>query len=212
MGSRKDFTVEVQIDPCTGKQGLTTKALVDSGCMGSSINSTYVQKHGLDTRKAMVSIPIYNADGTRNAGGNITEFIELKLTIGGHSERIDLMVTNLGKKDIYLGHDWLKQHNPAINWKTGSIIFQRCQCSRNILELPDADPDDRWDEELEEGNTILTVRMKEELMIRALHHANNLAAATSADKPKKTYEEMVPPHYQSFWDLFSKENFNKLPK
>ncbi len=48
------------------------------------------------------------------------------MTIGGHTERINLAITNLGKKDIYLGHDWLKHHNPSVNWKTQSIIFGCC--------------------------------------------------------------------------------------
>ncbi len=60
------------------------------------------------------------------------------------------------------------------------------------LVLPDNDPNDRWDEELEEGDTILAVRMDEELIIRSMHHANELAATANADKPKKTFEEMVP--------------------
>ncbi len=70
------------------------------------------RKHNLDTKKALIPIPVYNADGTCNQGGDITEFIELSMTIGEHHERIDLAITNLGKKDIYLGHDWLKHHNP----------------------------------------------------------------------------------------------------
>ncbi len=53
------------------------------------------------------------------------------------------------------------------------------------LELPDADPDNHWDEELEEGDTILAVRMEEELIIRSIHHTNDLAAAANAEKPKE---------------------------
>ncbi len=143
--------------------------------------------------------------------GDITEFVELRMTIGGHSEHIDLAVTELGKKDVYLGHDWLKRHNPSVNWKTSTIIFGQCQCIKNHLEHPDADPNDRWDEELEEGDTILAVKTEEELIIRAVHHANELAVVANTDKLKKTFEEMVPPHYHSFYDLFSKENFDKLP-
>ncbi len=79
------------------------------------------------------------------------------MMIGEHCERIDLAITNLGKKDIYLGHDWLKRHNPSINWERSMIIFSRCHCMGEQLVLPDADPDDRWDEELEEGDTILAV-------------------------------------------------------
>ncbi len=78
------------------------------------------------------------------------------MTIGGHTERIDLAITNLGKQDVYLGHDWLKRHNPSVNWKMQSILFGCCSCTGNRFMLPDADPDDKWDEELEEGETILT--------------------------------------------------------
>ncbi len=202
----------MSIEPVSSLLKLTTRALIDSGCTGSAINQAYVTKHGLDTRKALIPIPVYNADGTRNQGGDITEFVELSLTIGDHRERIDLAVTNLGKKDIYLGHDWLKRHNPSVNWERGTIIFGRCHCMGEQLVLPDNDPDDRWDEELEEGDTILAVRMDEELIIRGVHHANELAAAANAEKPKKTFEEMVPEHYRSFRDLFSKDSFDELPE
>lgn len=102
-----------------------------------------MRKHGIDTKKVLILIPVYNADGTRNQGGDITEFVELQMTIGEHRERIDLAMTNLGKKDIYLRHDWLKRHNPSVNWECGTIIFGRCDCMGDRLVLPDADPDDQ---------------------------------------------------------------------
>ncbi len=145
------------LEPVSSLLKLSTKALIDSGCTGSAINQAYIEKHNLDTKKALIPIPVYNADGTRNQGGDITEFVELSMMIGEHCERIDLAITNLGKKDIYLGHDWLKRHNPSINWERSMIIFSRCHCMGEQLVLPDADPDDRWDEELEEGDTILAV-------------------------------------------------------
>ncbi len=188
------------------------KALIDSGCTGSAINQAYIEKHNLDMKKALIPIPVYNANGTRNQGGDITEFIELLMTIGEHREHINLAMTNLSKKGIYLRHDRLKCHNPSINWERGTIIFGRCNCMGERLVLPDADPDDRWDEELEKGDSILAVRMEEELIIRAIHHANDLTAAAHAEKPKRTFEEMVPEHYHSFRDLFAKENFDKLPE
>ncbi len=54
--------------------------------------------------------------------------------------------------------------------------------------------------------------MEEELVIHTMHHANKLAAAANVEKPKKTFEEMVPAHYHSFHNFFSKENFNELPE
>ncbi len=204
--TKSDFLVPILLHPVTGTKILTKKGLLDSGCTSSAINKRFVDEHRLETCKTAVPIPIYNADGTHNAGGDITEFAEVRMTIGGHMERIDLAITNLGKRDVYLGH------NPSVNWKTQSILFGRCSCAGNRFTLPNADPDNKWDEELEEGKTILSMRMEEELVICALHHANELAAAANAEKPKKTFAEMVPEHYHSFRDLFSKENFDELPE
>ncbi len=66
--SANNFMLKVRLSPCTGTQALTTKALIDSGCTGSTINHTYVQKHQLETWQMTVPIPVYNADGTRNRG------------------------------------------------------------------------------------------------------------------------------------------------
>ncbi len=121
--SATNFMVDVVLNPVTGTKTLSTWGLLDSGCTSSAINRSFVEQHRLETRKILIPIPVYNADGTRNAGGDITEYVETCMTIKGHVERIDLAVTNLGRKDIYLGHDWLKRHNPSVNWKTQSILF-----------------------------------------------------------------------------------------
>ncbi|SJL04855.1 uncharacterized protein ARMOST_08226 [Armillaria ostoyae] len=183
--SSRDFMLNVQLTTLTNRQTFATRGLVDSGCTSSAINRAFVQKHHLDTVKTAIPIIVYNADSSRNKGGDITEYVEVRLTIGNHEERIDLAVTDLGTKDLYLGHDWLKRHNPVINWETGTVIFGRCQCVKNPFPLPDADPDDRWDEELEDGDVILAVNMEEELVIRAVHHTNDLAATANAEKPPK---------------------------
>ncbi len=77
--------------------------------------------------------------------------------------------------------------------------------------LPDADPDDKWDKELEEGETILTIDFMQAILIHA-HHANGLAAKANTDKKSQTFEEMVPDWCRDFVDLFDKDNFNKLPE
>ena len=48
------------------------------------------------------------------------------MKIGSHLERIPLLVTDLGKSDIFLGHDWIEHHNPVINWKNKDVQFNRC--------------------------------------------------------------------------------------
>ncbi|KZV89739.1 hypothetical protein EXIGLDRAFT_597567, partial [Exidia glandulosa HHB12029] len=70
-------------------------------------------------------VPVYNADGSLN--GHIKEYVELRIIIrdsagNEHAERCDLPVANLaGKHDIFLGFDWLEQHNPLIDWRKQSL-------------------------------------------------------------------------------------------
>ncbi|SJL07034.1 uncharacterized protein ARMOST_10377 [Armillaria ostoyae] len=154
------------------------------------------------------SIPIYNANGSCNKAGEITVYAELHLKIGDHSERIDLAVTDLSSKEIFLRHDWLACHNPIINWTTGLVTFARCHCAKNRFVLPDADPDDEW--ELEDGETILSINFEEAIEIRAVHKANELAAKANEGREKKTFEQMAPESYHDFEDLFTKENFDDL--
>ena len=71
-------------------------------------------------------MPVYNADGTLNVGGSIEGFAEVRLVIGDHAEKIELAVTNLAKFDIFLGLDWLRLHNPNIDWTASTLTFDRC--------------------------------------------------------------------------------------
>ncbi|SJL15094.1 uncharacterized protein ARMOST_18576 [Armillaria ostoyae] len=209
QNSPQSLLIPVELETLERPITIQAKALLDSGCTGSSIHHDVVKKYGIPVQKTASPIPVYNADGSRNKAGEITTYAELRLKIGGHSERIDLAVTDLGSKEIFLGHDWLVRHNPSINWATGSVTFTRCQCAGNRFVLPDADPDDEW--ELEEGETILAIDFEEAIEIRAVHKANELAAKANEEKEKKTFEQMVPESYRDFKDLFSKENFDDLP-
>ncbi|SJL16754.1 uncharacterized protein ARMOST_20283 [Armillaria ostoyae] len=208
QNSPQSLLIPVELETLEHPMIIQAKALLDSGCTGSSIHHNVVKKYGIPVRKTASPIPVYNANGSRNKAGEITTYAELRLKIGGHSEKIDLAVTDLSSKEIFLGHDWLVRHNPSINWTTGSVTFTRCQCAGNRFILPNADPDDEW--ELEEGETILAIDFEEAIEIRAVHKANELAAKANEGKEKKTFEQMVPEPYRDFKDLFTKENFDDL--
>ena len=53
--------------------------LIDSGCTGSCVDRKFVEKNGISTTKLRVPIPIYNADGSVNSAGSITDFVELHM-------------------------------------------------------------------------------------------------------------------------------------
>ena len=66
---------------------------------------------------------MYNADVTLNSNGLISKFITIELVIREHLERLTLAVTKLSTHSIFLGFDWLKEHNLIINWKEQKIEF-----------------------------------------------------------------------------------------
>ena len=110
------------IDERTGKITEAT-ALVDSGATESFIDKTFVYENDLPTIKLSHPIPVRNVDGTPNEGGRIVEKVPLTLKVEDHREHLEPYVTSLKDTPILLGHPWLKQHNPSINWRTNRVDF-----------------------------------------------------------------------------------------
>ena len=107
----------------TNGSKLPIVVLVDSGCSRSSLDESFVQENDIATYNLPTAIPVYNADGTPNSNGLISKFVTIELVIGEHSERLTLAVTKLSTHSIFLGFDWLKEHNPIIDWKQQKIEF-----------------------------------------------------------------------------------------
>ncbi len=76
-GKGKDLTINVQIETLENITKVATTALVDSRCTSSAINRAFVKKHNILTHATAAPIPVYNADGTRNQGGSITQYAEI---------------------------------------------------------------------------------------------------------------------------------------
>ncbi|KAJ7903034.1 hypothetical protein B0H13DRAFT_2512652 [Mycena leptocephala] len=47
--------------------------------------------------------------------------VDMVVDYKGHSERIQLAVTRLGKQHVILGYSWLQKHNLEINWETKEL-------------------------------------------------------------------------------------------
>ncbi|RDX51698.1 hypothetical protein OH76DRAFT_1329800, partial [Lentinus brumalis] len=59
---------------------------------------------------------VYNADGTSNKSGQITHAVRSYVEIGSHKSTHQLLVADLGSKDMILGYTYLRRHNPEIDW------------------------------------------------------------------------------------------------
>ena len=94
--------------------------------MLSAISKKFIKENQINTIKLPRAITATNADGTINTGGKITDMVRLKVKIQDHEEIMELTVTDIGKKDIFIRHDWLQHHNPEIDWQGKKIKFSRC--------------------------------------------------------------------------------------
>ena len=121
-----------------------------------------------------------------------------------HTECITLAVTDLGKTDLFIGHDWLKLHNPSIDWQTSTVVFDRCPeaCGYNLDFLDiDADPDPDMEPEpaLEEGDRLFM-----------LDWQSYVSSGTQGWSLRGASTGNAPDYMAEFPDVFSEEEFNKL--
>src|SRR5204863_2642662 len=126
---------------------------------------------------------------------------------------------------IFLGHDWLKLHNPSIDWREGIITMDRCppfclsEFSTACLD-PDYDNEpslfDNEDQPsfppLEPGDHFLIVDMNPALEVRAqASKSAELAAKATANDPTKTFENTVPAFLHDYKEVFDKKDFDTIP-
>ena len=73
---------------------------VNSGATGLFIEQEYVKANQLTTQSLSKPILVYNANGTLNEAGSITEMVDLILNYKNHSGKALFTVTSLGKQSI----------------------------------------------------------------------------------------------------------------
>ena len=132
------------------------------------------------------------------------------MTIQDHSERIQLAVTHLGETDVFIGFEWLKHHNPNIDWTEGSISFDRCpvECGHipNLLDVDkEAEAVDHWNEEedLNDGDRVFTFDWDD--YVNSNHPVEQYA------RIHRLAIEESPDYVKEYQDVFSEKEFDHLP-
>jgi len=91
------------------------EARLDCRATRSLIDRNFVCSKGMNTRTLSHNIPVFNIDGSSNEIGQISEVVDIVLCYKTHSERMLLAVSGLGKQNLILGYNWLKDHKPKID-------------------------------------------------------------------------------------------------
>ena len=102
------------------------KALLDSRATGSFIDRDFVRSKGINTQTISCNIPVFNVNGSPNETGQISKVVDVFLRYKTYSERMLLAVSRLGKQSLILGYNWLKDHNPKVDWEKGEVEMTRC--------------------------------------------------------------------------------------
>jgi len=122
----REVWLSIGVEKLDTYEGVTVKALLDSGAIWMFMNKRIVAKHGFRLQKLERPIIVRNVDGTNNSVGAITHQVEANVYYRGHVERMRMDICNLEKTKVILGMPWLQAHNPEINWETEEVKITRC--------------------------------------------------------------------------------------
>jgi hypothetical protein len=112
---------------------------------------------------------------------------------------------------MFIGYDWIRDHNPVIDWQKHKIVFSRCPPECN------SGPKTIWEsiksqESIEEGKSILLVDFEPAMKLCAKYtQAQGFAKEANYTKEKMT-EEKIPSQYRDYVKVFAKESFDALPE
>jgi len=187
--------------------------MVDSGATTVFISERFCTMRKVQRHAYPQPIPLYNIDGTLNNSGDITHYADLRLTIEGHEHQQRMPIADIGLEDLIIGLQWLKEHNPEIDWAKGTVEFTRCTGHEwpkpPTYGIEECDDDKDEDEDRERITWTNDVAME----IKSGHNFSaHLASEASKGQKEKTFEEMVPESYREFKDVFSEKEARRLPK
>ena len=99
----REVWLNIGVEKLDTYEGITIKALLDSGATGVFMNKRMAARHVFKLQKLERPIIVRNMDGTNNSGGAITHQVEVNMYYKGHVERIRIDICDLEKTEIILG-------------------------------------------------------------------------------------------------------------
>ena len=121
---RNAMYLPLEISSKETKETKIVEALLDSGASGKFIDQNFAKNMKIEQQDLEKPIKVYNVDGTQNKQGTIKKYVELNVEIHGRKQKQRLLVTGLGKQKIILGFTWLKEMNPIIDWRKGTLEWR----------------------------------------------------------------------------------------
>jgi hypothetical protein len=187
---------------------IETQPLVDSGAGGIFMDQNYARKHRFNLTKLEYLITARNVDGTENKQGTIRYYTDLDIQVNSKTNTERFLITGLGNQKIILELPWLREHNPEINWKEGTLQWRTTTMEEVLDEEEHLNrPTNASDEVLLEY-----LGMENKLWINSKENlATKLASEANQKKPDLTPEQLVPREYHDYLDIFDEDKANRFP-
>ena len=100
-------------------------AFIDSGAQTSLMGENFVSKHMLRHRPLDPNLSLQTFEGEPVLNSLVTHSILTHLSISNHSEFKSFGIAQMPHL-VILGLDWLKAHNPVVDWVRQSLRFSCC--------------------------------------------------------------------------------------
>ena len=94
--------------------GRSARILIDSGSSADFISADFVRRHHLKTTPMRPHQHVTLADGTKQTPTG--RLLQTPLRMDKHHYKIDFSVLELSQYDAILGMNWLRRHQPTIDW------------------------------------------------------------------------------------------------
>ena len=99
----REVWMKVGLEKLESHDGITVKALLDSGATDLFMDTTFAREKGFKIERVKKPLIVKNMDGTINVEEAITHQVECNMFFKGHIERVRMDVCNLGKTKVILG-------------------------------------------------------------------------------------------------------------
>ena len=107
--------MNIEVEKVDIHEGVTVKALLDSGTTEIFMDKKMAARHRFRLQKLKRPVIVRNIDSTNNSGGAITHQVEVNIYYKNYVKRMKIDVCDLGRTDVILGIPWLQAHNLEIN-------------------------------------------------------------------------------------------------
>jgi hypothetical protein len=144
----------------------------------------------------------------QNKQGTIRYYTDLDLHVNSKTHTEWFLITGLGNQKVILGLPWLWKHNPEIEWKEGTLYWR----TTTMEEVLDKEEPLNWPINALDKVLLEYFGMENEVLINLKDNlATRLAAEVNQRKPDLTPEQLVPPEYHKYLDIFDEDKANWFP-